>query len=62
MIKNIQVQTHQKFYEAFSSWIGASASPQCVVCIGITPNDELLLPAMAVVKDIPRFLGWLWFV
>jgi hypothetical protein len=42
MIENIQVRTHQKFHEAFSSWIGAGAPPQYVVCVGITPNDELL--------------------
>jgi hypothetical protein len=56
MIKNIQVQTHQKFREAFSSWIVADAALQSVVCIGITSNDELLLPAMAVVSDVPQSL------
>jgi hypothetical protein len=56
MIKNIQVRTHQKFHEAFLSWIAAGAPPQCVVSTGITPNDELLLPAMAVFNVVPTFL------
>jgi hypothetical protein len=58
MIENIQFRTHQKFYEAFSSWIAAGTPLQCVVCIGITSNDELLFPATAVVNDMPHFLGW----
>jgi hypothetical protein len=62
MIKNIQVPTHQKFHEVFSSWIGAGAAPQCVVRIGITQNDELLFRALEVVSDIPHFLGWWWFI
>jgi hypothetical protein len=57
MIENIQVRTHQKFHEVFSSWIGAGAPPRCVVCVGITPNDELLFPTLAIVDDIPHFLG-----
>jgi hypothetical protein len=56
MIKNIQVRTHQQFHDAFSSWIAAGAPPQCVVFIGITSNDELLFPAMAVVSDVPQSL------
>jgi hypothetical protein len=58
MIKNNQVRTHQKFQEAFVSWIAASAPPQCVVCIGITPNDELLIPPVAAVNNVPHFFGW----
>jgi hypothetical protein len=50
--KKIQVQTHQKL-KAFSSGIGAGALPQYVVCIGITPNDELLFSAAALVDDVP---------
>jgi hypothetical protein len=54
MIENIQ----QKFHEAFSSWIDAGAPPQCVVCFGIIPNDELPFPAVAVVNDVPYFPSW----
>jgi hypothetical protein len=31
--------------------------PLCVVCVGITPNDELLFPAVPVVSDVPHFLS-----
>jgi hypothetical protein len=62
MIKNIQVRTYRIFHDALSSWIGAGAPPQCVVCVGITPNDELLIPALAVVDYVPHFLGWWWFI
>jgi hypothetical protein len=58
----MQVQTHQKFHEASSSWIAAGAPTQFVMCIGSTSNVKLLLPAMAVVNDIPHFLGWWWFI
>jgi hypothetical protein len=61
MIENIQVRTHQKFHEDFCSWIGAGAPPQCVVCVGITPNDEFLFPVMAAV-DVPHFLAWWWLI
>jgi hypothetical protein len=61
-VKNMQVQTRQKFQKAFSSWVGAGASPQCVVCFGITSNDELLFPAVAVVSDVHHFFGWWWFI
>jgi hypothetical protein len=61
MVYNIQVRTHYKFHEAFSSLIGASAPPQCVVCVGITHNDELLSPAVAAVSDVSYFLGCWWF-
>jgi hypothetical protein len=57
MIKIIQFRKQQKFHETFSSWIAAGATPQCVVCIGITSNDELLFPAMTVVNDVPHFIG-----
>jgi hypothetical protein len=62
MIENIQVRTQQKIHEAFSSWIGAGAPPQNMVSIGITPNDELLFPAVAAVNDISHFLDWWWFI
>jgi hypothetical protein len=61
MIENIQVRTHHKFQKAVFSWIGAGAPPQCVVCVGITPNDELLFPAAAVISDVPHFFEWWWF-
>jgi hypothetical protein len=63
MMENIQVRrTYQKFHKAFFSWIGASAPLQCLVCVGITPNDELLFPATTVVSDVPHFFGWWWFI
>jgi hypothetical protein len=49
MVMNTQGRIHQTFYEAFSSWIGAGDPPQSLVCVGVTPNDELVFPAMAVV-------------
>jgi hypothetical protein len=33
-----------------------------VVCVGITPNDDLLFPAVAVVSDVPHFHDWWWFI
>jgi hypothetical protein len=48
--------------KAYSPQIGAGAAPQNVVRIGITPNDDLLFPALAVEYDVPHFLSWGWFV
>jgi hypothetical protein len=62
VIKNIQVRTHHKFHEAFSSWVDADVSPQSVVCIGIASHDELLFPATAAINDVPHFLSWWWFI
>jgi hypothetical protein len=61
-IKNIQVRTWQKFHEAYSSWIAARVLLQYVVCIGITPHDELLFHAMTVVNDVSHFFGWWSFI
>jgi hypothetical protein len=40
--------------------VGTYLSP-----LGLVPqvsNDELLSPAVAVVNDVPHFLGWWWFI
>jgi hypothetical protein len=55
MSKNIQVRTHQKLHDTFSSWIPAGAPPQCLVCIGITPHDEFSCYGSS---HVPQFL-WL---
>jgi hypothetical protein len=62
MSKNIQVRALQKFHKAFSSLLDTGAPPKCVVHIGIASHDELCFPAMAVVDDVPHFLGWWWFM
>jgi hypothetical protein len=62
MIKNIWFRTRQKFHEALSSWVGAGSAPKCVMCVAITPNDQLLFPAVAVVSDVPHFPGWWCFI
>jgi hypothetical protein len=56
LVKNLQAKCTKEFHQGFPSTITIRATPRHMMCVGVTPNDQVEM-LITITYEFPQFPG-----